>query len=275
MRISGGAIGILLAFIGLAGGGAMNVAPQHTEIGWGLIAFSVGGGVTLAVHHIRPRRDRDMALVGIFISTVTLVVCLVWYFRGSFEVIGPIEAPSSNPAVTQTKEVLPVIAIDCRPASLPTVVPPTGLNYIDFRYPSSAIGVGQAGPPGSPTAWPSERITMPLYCEFTIHENMELYDVSFNLHVTFHQVAKLPGGQIQSGTFVGEREWPIAIGRINNSWLFGFYAFTTSDYMVYVNFPDLAKYLSGQSNDPKEVRLLTINWKALSFAPASAFTPNK
>jgi hypothetical protein len=115
---------------------------------------------------------------------------------------------------------------------------------------------------------------MPMYCEFTVHENIELYDVFFNLHVTFHQVAKRPGGQIENGTFVGERDWPVGVWRINNSFSFGFYAFTTSDYMVYVTFPDVAQYLDGQSSDQKQVRLLTINWKVLSFSPASALTPN-
>ncbi len=169
----------------------------------------------------------------------------------------------------------PVIAVDCHPASLPTVVPPSGLNYIVFKYSPSMISVAGGGQLGSQTTWPSDRIVLPMYCEFTIHQNIELYDVFFNLHVTFHEVSKRPGGQIENVTLVGERDHPIAIGRINNNFSFGFYAFTTGENMVYVTFPDKAKYLDGQNSDPKDVRLLTINWKALSFPPASALAASK
>src|SRR5208282_6195993 len=169
----------------------------------------------------------------------------------------------------------PVMAVDCHLALLPTVVPPSGLNYIDFKYSSGMIGVTGGGQPGSQTTWLSDRIVMPMYCEFTSHQNIELYDVFFNLHVTFHEVAKRPGGQIENGTLLGERAHPIAIGRINNNFSFGFYAFTTGEHMVYVTFPDKAKYLDGQNSDPKDVRLLTIHWKALSFPPASALAANK
>ena len=106
---------------------------------------------------------------------------------------------------------------------------------------------------------------MPMYCELTIHDNTELYDLTFNLHVFFHEVYKRADGSIENGPLVGERDYPIAIGRINDSLSFGFYAFTTGESMVYATFPNIVKYTDGHSDESKNARLLTINWKALSL----------
>jgi hypothetical protein len=66
MHISGeGKLGIALGLVGLAGGGAMMVAPTHTEIGWTLIAIAVAGFVTIGIHHFRghsPFRSRMISL---------------------------------------------------------------------------------------------------------------------------------------------------------------------------------------------------------------------
>ena len=175
----------------------------------------------------------------------------------------------------------PVIAINCRPGQLPNIIPPAGLNYVDFTYSPAAgnagpIGVGSFnGRTGSKVSWPSEGVTMTMYCEFTAHGDVELYDLRFNLHVSFHDVDTKPDGQIMNGSLVGERDWPIAIGRISGSYSFGFYAFSTSKYMVYVTFPPSAKFVDGLNSQQKEARLLPINWVALSFAPASSLGSNR
>jgi hypothetical protein len=46
-----GKLGLLLGLIALAGAGAIMVAPDHTEIGWLLIAIAAIGGMALAWHH--------------------------------------------------------------------------------------------------------------------------------------------------------------------------------------------------------------------------------
>jgi hypothetical protein len=50
-----GKIGIALALIGLAGAGALVVAPAPwvTAVGWALIAVAVAGGIALGVHHFQ------------------------------------------------------------------------------------------------------------------------------------------------------------------------------------------------------------------------------
>jgi hypothetical protein len=177
----------------------------------------------------------------------------------------------------KTEAVVEVIAVNCSPTRLPDTVPSNGINVINFTYSPDAGGGGPIGfgniPPGSKTAWPLERIAMPMYCEFTTHGNGELYDVYFNMHVSFHAANKTSDGQIANGRLIGEREWPAAIGRINSNYSFGFYAFSTSDYMVYVTFPSTATSIDGISNQRKAVRLLPINWAALSFPPASSLSP--
>jgi hypothetical protein len=184
-------------------------------------------------------------------------------------------ATAPSVANSQANYELPVIAVNCHPAPLPTVVPPNGFNYVDFRYSPGGggqLGVAGGGTPGSKLAWPFDRIVMPMYCEFTIHDNIELYDVVFILNVVYHDVAKNSEGQIGNGPLVGQQDFPIAIGRINNNYSFGFYAFTAGDHMVYVTFPETAKYADGRGDKPKEAKLLTINWRALSFAPAAAMS---
>jgi hypothetical protein len=51
-----GKIGIGLALIGLAGAGAMMVAPEDLEIGWSLITIAVVGAVFLVGYHFAGRR---------------------------------------------------------------------------------------------------------------------------------------------------------------------------------------------------------------------------
>jgi hypothetical protein len=56
MQISSeGKIGILLTLFGLAGAGAMEIAPEKLWIGWSLIGFAVLGSFALGFHHFRGR----------------------------------------------------------------------------------------------------------------------------------------------------------------------------------------------------------------------------
>ena len=52
MRISmEGKLSLLVGIAGLAGAGAIMIAPEHTEIGWSLIGTAGAGIIALAVHH--------------------------------------------------------------------------------------------------------------------------------------------------------------------------------------------------------------------------------
>jgi len=57
MRITEGKVSIFLGLLGLAGGGAMMIAPHALWIGWGLIGSAVLGLVVLALHHVLARGD--------------------------------------------------------------------------------------------------------------------------------------------------------------------------------------------------------------------------
>jgi tellurite resistance protein TehA-like permease len=57
---SEGKISIFLALIGLAGAGAIMIAPRHTEIGWSLIAIAAVGCVYLAFNHFSGLGYRDL-----------------------------------------------------------------------------------------------------------------------------------------------------------------------------------------------------------------------
>jgi hypothetical protein len=46
-----GKLGLALGLLALGGGGAVWVAPDHTEIGWIMIGLAVAGAIALAVHH--------------------------------------------------------------------------------------------------------------------------------------------------------------------------------------------------------------------------------
>src|ERR1700693_1544003 len=46
-----GKIGIFLGLVGLAGGGAIMIAPEKLWIGWTLVGLACAGGVGLGFHH--------------------------------------------------------------------------------------------------------------------------------------------------------------------------------------------------------------------------------
>jgi hypothetical protein len=75
--ISEGEIGIFLALVGLAGAGAIMVAPEHIEIGWCLIALAVIGLISLGVHHFE-KSMRSVAIV--VISASIFSIGGYWYY---------------------------------------------------------------------------------------------------------------------------------------------------------------------------------------------------
>jgi hypothetical protein len=79
---SEGKISIFLALIGLAGAGAIMIAPRHTEIGWSLIAIAAVGCVYLAFNHFSGLGYRDLVrakwIIGL--PSVCFVGFAAWYF---------------------------------------------------------------------------------------------------------------------------------------------------------------------------------------------------
>jgi class 3 adenylate cyclase len=231
-------------------------------------------------------KKRMTPLIGMIVCGVGFVGFAAWYLwppQSSVQAIGAPPAPGPDPSAAQTrteeaKKVAPVIAVDCRLATLPATVLTSGINTLDFIHMSDdggPIGVGgTTSPPGSTLTWPTDRLGWPImYCEFTTHDSRQLYSIQFNLNVSFHEVDKLPNGTIQNGILIKEREWPILITRINSNYSFGFYAFTTGNLMVSVKLPETAHYFDVETNQQLDARLLMVNWQVMSFASANAMKP--
>jgi Leucine-rich repeat (LRR) protein len=84
-----GTIAIAVGLIGVAGGGAVWVAPSETEIGWAMIATAVAGGIALAFYHFREKlarlwapsaRLKVIALYGIVVFGLGFAGSAVVYF---------------------------------------------------------------------------------------------------------------------------------------------------------------------------------------------------
>lgn len=171
-------------------------------------------------------------------------------------------------------EPSPVIVVDCHLANLPNIMPSNGVNELDLVYTPGDDGGGPIGTggklnqSGERLTWSTDLIGFPvMYCELTT-ESKPLYSVTFDLHLKFNTVDKNANGQIGPGQLLKERDWPIGVTRLSNTYSFGFYAFTTGQYMVFATFPSTAQYLDPNSNNRRAARLVVVNWQALSFAPA-------
>lgn len=90
MRISPeGKAGLWVAIIALAGTGALAVFPDHTEIGWTLLAISAVGAVLLIFHHVCEKlgiswraghKQRMVALAGMIVCGVGFLGFVGIYF---------------------------------------------------------------------------------------------------------------------------------------------------------------------------------------------------
>lgn len=84
-----GKFSIALVLLAVGGGGALWIAPDHTEIGWGMVAVAIVGGIALAAYHFSEmlRRSwtpsakiRMIALLGMIICGVGLIASALVYF---------------------------------------------------------------------------------------------------------------------------------------------------------------------------------------------------
>jgi hypothetical protein len=100
-----GKTGLFLALVGLAGGGAIMIAPEKLWIGWGLITLAALGGVALGFHHF----GRRFA----FIFVTLGVLCFdYWYYSYvlnapvALQNILPPAPPTPAPSITPPKPKL-------------------------------------------------------------------------------------------------------------------------------------------------------------------------
>jgi hypothetical protein len=101
-----GKIGIWLALAGLAGAGAIMIAPEKLWIGWSLISLAALGSTALGFHHF----GRRFA----FIFVVTGVLWFdYWYYSNVLNGTSP--PPQAQQTPTETQPVPPVSAAPSNP----------------------------------------------------------------------------------------------------------------------------------------------------------------
>jgi hypothetical protein len=99
-----GKTGILLALVGLAGGGAIMIAPEKLWIGWGLITIAALGGVALGFHHF----GRRFAFIFVVFGVLWFDS---WYYSNVLNApvaahIAPQIVPTPAPALSPAKPKL-------------------------------------------------------------------------------------------------------------------------------------------------------------------------
>jgi hypothetical protein len=84
-----GKLGLLVGLLGVGGGGAIMIWPDHTEIGWAMIAVAGCGGAALGWYHFSAtlsrlwgptRRTRMIALIGMIIFGFGFLASATVYF---------------------------------------------------------------------------------------------------------------------------------------------------------------------------------------------------
>jgi hypothetical protein len=172
---------------------------------------------------------------------------------------------------------LPVLAVECALSQLPTVMPQDGLAFIDFFYDPS--WADDSGPidfsrstlqPGEKLQWYTDRkLGQTMRCVITNQEKYTLLAVRFSLKVRFlENVMRADGRATSSGDVIKERDWPLAISKIDAGKPFIFYALTQGKYFVDASFPQTANYFDPNTDTQKEARLLLLNWGSISVTPA-------
>jgi hypothetical protein len=114
MQISGeGKLGILVGLIGLAGAGAIMLAPEQRWIGWTLIAIALTGGIGLGVYAFveerRTRRASEVSKLGPLVIMATGLaifgVGVAWYFRPPGRTAGDHQSTSSSVSLAHLAEL--------------------------------------------------------------------------------------------------------------------------------------------------------------------------
>ena len=143
MRISPeGKLGLLLALIGLAGAGAIMIAPEHTVIGWLLIVIAVVGGIALTWHHYRTlpvasgpvQRRPKLVMVGLFLcfaGAILAVTGLVITFIGTRQ-----NTVQDHAAITPSPEKPDRVFVP--PEVTPVPIPSSASNPVLIEPPQSA-----------------------------------------------------------------------------------------------------------------------------------------
>lgn len=92
-----GKTGTLLALVGLAGGGAIMIAPEKLWIGWGLITVAAVGALALGFHHF----GRRFAFIFVALGVLWFDY---WYYSNVLNAPVAVEAahPIAPPIVTPT-----------------------------------------------------------------------------------------------------------------------------------------------------------------------------
>jgi len=104
----------------------------------------------------------------------------------------------------------------------------------------------------------------------TNQEKFTLFAINFSLKVRFREnILSDDGRSSRSGEITKERDWPLAISKIDPGKSFTFYALTQGTNYANASFPQTASYFDPATNEQKEVRLLLLGWDSLGVTPAT------
>jgi hypothetical protein len=105
-----GKTGILLALVGLAGGGAIMIAPEKLWIGWGLITVAAVGALALGFHHFGRRFAFIFVALGVlwfdywyYSNVLNAPVAVEVAHPTAPPIAKPTPAPAAPPAPAKTK----------------------------------------------------------------------------------------------------------------------------------------------------------------------------
>jgi hypothetical protein len=120
-----GKSGITLALIGLAGAGAMMIAPDHTEIGWSFIIIAILGGAILTYYHICERsgltwtpghRRKMTSLAGMIICGVGFL-CFAGVYFWPMQEISPKHTGATSKATLDPPTLFSLFMNDLQPTN--------------------------------------------------------------------------------------------------------------------------------------------------------------